>query len=67
MAKDVIAVPFEKTGPAHIEFEVREEKDGTFTVVDHTTGALVPEIRYTGFPTRKDAERFVMAQPECWR
>lgn len=65
MAKDVIVVPLEKTGPAHLEFEVREE-DGTFTVVDHTTGAQVPVIMYTGFPTRKDAERFVMAQPECW-
>lgn len=66
MAKDVITVPFERTGPAHLEFEVREEGDGTFTVVDHTAGESVPEIRYTGFPERSDAERFVLAQPECW-
>jgi hypothetical protein len=66
MMKEVIVVPLEKTGPAHLEFEVREEADGTFTVVDHTTGDMVPEIKYTGFPTRRDAERFVLAQPECW-
>jgi hypothetical protein len=66
MMKEVIVVPLEKTGPAHLEFEVREEANGTFTVVDHTTGDTVPEIKYTGFPTRRDAERFVLAQPECW-
>lgn len=66
MAKDVIVVPFEITGPAHLEFEVQEEENGTFTVVDHTMGVSVPEIRYTGFPTRDDAEKFVLAQPEFW-
>lgn len=66
MTKKIIVVPLGKTGPAHLEFEVREEADGTFTVVDHTIGARVPDIKYTGFPTRKDAERFVLAQPECW-
>ena len=64
--KDIISVPFEKIGPAHLEFEVREETDGTFTVVDHTAGPLVPDVVYTGFPNRKEAERFVLAQPECW-
>ena len=66
MARDVIAVPFDKIGPNHLEFEVREESDGTFSVVDHTTGPLVPNVIYTGFPGRKEAERFVLAQPEFW-
>lgn len=66
MAKDTIVVPFEKTGPNHLEFEVRQENDGTFSVVDHTAGPLVPNIIYTGFPNRTEAEKFVLAQPECW-
>ena len=64
--KDRITVPYEKTMPNHLEFEVIEESDGTFSVLDHTAGVLVPEICYTGFPTRKLAEQFVLAQPECW-
>lgn len=64
--KDMIGVPFDKIVPNHLEFEVREENDGTFSVVDHTTGPLVPNVIYTGFPSRKAAEKFVLAQPECW-
>ena len=66
MGKDRIAVPFEKIGPNHLEFEVKPENDGTFSVIDHTAGPLVPDVYYTGFPSRKEAEKFVLAQPECW-
>ena len=64
--KDRIVIPLEKVIPAHLEFEVTEETDGTFTAVEHTAGPLVPDLCYTGFPSRKAAEQFVLAQPEAW-
>lgn len=66
MTREVIVVPFDDIGPNHLEFEVREESDGKFSVVDHTIGPLVPKVIYTGFPSRKEAEKFVLAQPDCW-
>ena len=64
--KDRIVIPLEKVIPAHLEFVVTGEADGTFTVIERTAGPLVPDLHYTGFPDRKTAEQFVLAQPEVW-
>lgn len=64
--KDSLVVPLGHIVPEHLEFEVEEEEDGTFTVIDHTAGPLIPNVYYTGFPSRKEAEKFVLAQPESW-
>ena len=60
-----IIVPLGWTMPYHLEFEVCEMQGDTFTVIEHTCGD-VPDIYYTGFPSRRDAEKFVLAQPEPW-
>ena len=41
------------------------EADGTFTVVEYTAGDA-PTLKYTGFPNRREAEKFVLAQPYPW-
>ena len=64
--KDRIVIPLGKTVPAHLEFEVTGEAGGTFTVIERTAGPLVPDLHYTGFPDRRTAEQFVLAQPEVW-
>ena len=64
--KDRIVIPLETVVPAHLEFEVRGGTGGTFTVIEHTAGPLVPDLHYTGFPDRGAAEQFVLAQPEVW-
>ena len=64
-AKRLIEVPLGKVSPNHLEFRVQEEADGTFTVVEHTCGDA-PVLKYTGFPNRKEAEKFVLAQPYPW-
>lgn len=46
----------------HLEFSVKERSDGTFAVIEHLVGGVT--LTYTGFPSRREAERFVTAQPE---
>ena len=63
--KETITVPIGTVAPNHIEFKVTEETDGTFTVVEYTAGDA-PTLKYTGFPNRREAEKFVLAQPYPW-
>ena len=63
--KKTITVPLDEVQANHLEFEVREAVDGTFTVIEYTAGNA-PELKYTGFPNRREAEKFVLAQPYPW-
>lgn len=65
MEKKTITVPLDEIQANHLEFEVKEERDGTFTVVEHTAGNAA-KLEYTGFPSRHEAEKFVLAQPYPW-
>ena len=63
--KETIVVPIGTVAPNHLEFKVVGEADGTFTVVEYTAGGA-PTLKYTGFPNRREAEKFVLAQPYPW-
>ena len=63
--KETITVPIGTVAPTHLEFKVVGEADGTFTVVEYTAGDA-PTLKYTGFPNRREAEKFVLAQPYPW-
>ena len=63
--KETITVPIGTVAPNHIEFKVVGETDGTFTVVEYTAGDA-PTLKYTGFPNRREAEKFVLAQSYPW-
>jgi len=58
-----LVINMDANAKEHLEFEVSEDFDGTFRVIDHLCGG---KIIYAGFPTREDAEKFVLSQPECW-
>lgn len=64
-AKETIVVPVGTVTPNHLEYKVVGEADGTFTVVEYTAG-VAPIIKYAGFPNRREAEKFVLAQPYPW-
>ena len=63
--KETIVVPVGTVTPNHLEYKVVGEADGTFTVVEYTAG-VAPIIKYAGFPNRREAEKFVLAQPYPW-
>lgn len=48
----------------HLEFSVREKADGRCDVVEYLTNG--DTITYANFPNRDEAEKFVLAQPDCW-
>ena len=58
-----ITVPIGRANESHLEFEVVPGRAGTYTVIDECGGF---RIMYVGFPNRKEAEKFVLAQPESW-
>jgi hypothetical protein len=60
-----ITVPMGEIMPNHLEFEVLD-RGKTFSVLERVAGRDTPFVEYTGFPTREEAERFVLAQPEPW-
>lgn len=59
-----VVINMDSNAKLHLEFEVKEDVDGTYRVVEHFTsgGRLI----YSGFPNRDEAEKFVMSQPTCW-
>ncbi len=60
-----IVVPMGEIVPNHLEFEV-VERGRTFSVLERVAGRGTPFVEYTGFPSRDEAEKFVLAQPEPW-
>lgn len=48
----------------HLEFAVRERANGRYDVVEYLTSG--DTITYANFPDRSEAEKFVLAQPDCW-
>lgn len=48
----------------HLEWEVRDENDGTYSAVEYRAGNGKRgfSLTYSGFPDRSAAERFVLAQ-----
>jgi hypothetical protein len=59
-----VVINMDSNASQHLEFEVKEDEDGTYRVIEHFTsgGRLI----YAGFPNRHEAEKFVLAQPDCW-
>lgn len=59
-----VVINMDSNSKMRLEFEVKEDVDGTYRVVEHFSngGRLI----YAGFPNREEAEKFVLAQPECW-
>lgn len=64
MDSQEVVIHMDSNASKHLEYEVREDADGTYRVIDHFTsgGRLI----YAGFPNRREAEKFVLSQPECW-
>lgn len=48
----------------HLEFSVRERTDGRCDVVEYFVNG--DTLTYANFPNREEAEKFVLAQPDCW-
>lgn len=50
----------------HVEWEVREERNGTFSAVEYraSDGNRMFSLTYSGFPDRSAAEKFVLAQDD---
>ena len=50
----------------HLEWEVKEEKDGTYSAVEYRADNEKRgfSLTYTGFPDRSSAEKFVLAQDD---
>lgn len=59
-----VVINMDSNAKMRLEFEVREDADGTYRVIEHFTsgGRLI----YAGFPNRREAEKFVLSQPDCW-
>ena len=64
MDDNEVVINMDSNAKLHLEFEVREDVDCTYRVIERFTsgGRLI----YAGFPNREEAEKFVLAQPECW-
>lgn len=59
-----VVINMDSNAKMRLEFEVKEDCDGTYRVIERFTsgGRLI----YAGFPNRGEAEKFVLAQPDCW-
>lgn len=59
-----VIINMDSNAKMRLEFEVKEDTDGTFRIIEHFTsgGRLI----YTGFPNCREAEKFVLAQLDCW-
>lgn len=59
-----VVINMDSNAKMQLEFEVSEDNDGTYRVIEHfaSGGRLI----YAGFPNRRDAEKFVLSQPDCW-
>lgn len=59
MAKLKLTIPVNCLAKRQLHFEIRGERDGTFTVLDRTLAPI--QVRFTGFSDRAEAERFVQS------